>query len=478
MINGPLQVLRENSTMSLAISAFAPEPLFTRRAYRKNMARAAKAFSAISLGAAFVLTTGEAGAQSSRASAEEGFSPLNGTPNGFNDDGDLIVLMADGSEAIIPRGEYGLIGDQIMVSDMIEGVEVAQNGYIPPTSGAPMYGSYGPSGMGYATWLIPLGLVAAGVLAYIYFSRSVNEAPTLGAASYSDTIAEGASTSTVLFTASATDGESDAIVFSLSGNDASSFSIDPTSGAVTFKAVPDFEPAGDADGNNIYSFNVVATDEHGEAALVPATVTLTDTSDALAAGVAPATAGVQDISYAVAPTVAVNTGPGNDDILLSAGIGAGGSVDAGSGAAVVRIEGTATPAGAAVDMGSGADLLQLKATMVADLAIDLGAADAAADILELTAPQTQVHVVSNFNATAEDKIDVSAFNLSGSLNTTDQGNAATAQAAISTTHSITYETGTDRVYIDSNNNGTWDVGVDTIIDLGTITTLDATDFIL
>ena len=59
--------------MSLAIRAFAPEPLFTRRAHRQNMARAAKAFSAISLGAAFVLTTGEAGAQSSRASAEEGF---------------------------------------------------------------------------------------------------------------------------------------------------------------------------------------------------------------------------------------------------------------------------------------------------------------------------------------------------------------------------------------------------------------------
>ena len=139
--------------MSLAISAFAPEPIFTRRAHRQNMARAAKAFSAISLGAAFVLTTGEAGAQSARASAEDGFSPISGTPLGFNDDGDLIVVLADGSETVIPRGEYGLVGDQIMVSDMIQGVEVAQNGYIPPTSGAPVYGSTGPLfGLGYAAW--------------------------------------------------------------------------------------------------------------------------------------------------------------------------------------------------------------------------------------------------------------------------------------------------------------------------------------
>ena len=165
--------------MSLAISAFTPEPLLTRRAYRQNMARAAKAFSAISLGAAFVLSSGQANAQSSRASAEDGFSPINGTPLGFNDAGDLRVMMANGEEVTIPRGAYGLVGDQIMVSDMIEGVEVAQNGYIPQTSGgAPVYGNTGPfgGGMGYATWLVPLGLVAVGVIAYFLITRSNNDA--------------------------------------------------------------------------------------------------------------------------------------------------------------------------------------------------------------------------------------------------------------------------------------------------------------
>ena len=98
--------------MSLAISAFAPEPIFTRRAHRQNMARAAKAFSAISLGAAFVLTTGEAGAQSARASAEDGFSPISGTPLGFNDDGDLIMTLSNGQEinAGAARGGAGVNG--------------------------------------------------------------------------------------------------------------------------------------------------------------------------------------------------------------------------------------------------------------------------------------------------------------------------------------------------------------------------------
>ncbi len=204
--------------MSLAISAFAPEPIFTRRAHRQNMARAAKAFSAISLGAAFVLTTGEAGAQSARASAEDGFSPISGTPLGFNDDGDLIVVLADGSETVIPRGEYGLVGDQIMVSDMIQGVEVAQNGYIPPTSGAPVYGSTGPLGLGYAAWAIPLGLVAVGRSGLPV--REPRQTTTRQPLALRPTLAT--STKTIRapsFTLDAVDAEGDTFAYSLSGDD-------------------------------------------------------------------------------------------------------------------------------------------------------------------------------------------------------------------------------------------------------------------
>jgi len=365
--------------MSLAISAFAPEPLFTRRAYRKNMARAAKAFSAISLGAAFVLTTGEAGAQSSRASAEEGFSPLNGTPIGFNDEGDLIVLMADGSETIIPRGEYGLIGDQIMVSDMIEGVEVAQNGYIPPTSGAPMYGSYGPTGMGFAPWLIPLGLVAVGVIAYIYFSRSVNEAPKFAVASYAVNYDEN-DTSTVL-TAAATDGEADTVSYSISGTDSQFFSIDSTSGAITFKESPNYDAPGDAGFDKQYNFTVTATDDHGEASSVPVTVTVQNESDIVdnGTGTVNGTASNDDIKATAKITVASNLNDGNDYLNIDQGLGSV-KVDMGADNDKVLITTTALDSGATIDLGSGNNQLQLNIDIVEAITVELGSGTSVIDI--------------------------------------------------------------------------------------------------
>ena len=63
-------------------------------------------------------------------------------------------------------------------------MEVAQNGYIlPPTSGAyPTYSSPGFfGGMGYGGILIPVGLVAVGILAYIVLTRSANTAPEFSA---------------------------------------------------------------------------------------------------------------------------------------------------------------------------------------------------------------------------------------------------------------------------------------------------------
>jgi hypothetical protein len=343
------------------------------------MARAAKAFSAISMGAAFVLTTGEAGAQSSRASAEEGFSPLNGTPIGFNDEGDLIVLMADSSETIIPRGEYGLIGDQIMVSDMIEGVEVAQNGYIPPTSGAPMYGSYGPTGMGFAPWLIPLGLVAVGVIAYIYFSRSVNEAPKFAVTSYAVNYDEN-DTSTVL-TAAATDGEADTVSYSISGTDSQFFSIDSTSGAITFKESPNYDAPGDAGFDNQYNFTVTASDDHGEASSVPVTVTVQNESDIVnnGTGTVNGTAGNDDIKATAKVTAASNLNDGNDYLNIDQGLGAF-KVDMGAGNDKVLITTTLLDSTATIDLGSGNNQLQLNFDITNDITVELGSGTSVIDI--------------------------------------------------------------------------------------------------
>ena len=52
--------------------------------------------------------------------------------------------------------------------------------------------------------------------------------------------------------------------YSLGGTDAALFNINATTGAVTFKAAPNFEVPTDAGGNNVYDITVAASDgRHG-----------------------------------------------------------------------------------------------------------------------------------------------------------------------------------------------------------------------
>ena len=126
----------------------------------------------------------------------------------------------------------------------------------------------------------------------------------------------------------------------------------------------------------------------------------------------------------------------------------------------------------------GEDLLQIKADVAASLAVDLGS-DNDVDIVEIAVVQTQTHVITNFDATAEDVVDVSAFSMLGGLDTTAHASTADAIAAISLTNSITYETATNLVYIDADADGVWDgAGTDVILDLSSVTTLDSTDFLI
>ncbi|QCI79417.1 hypothetical protein E6W36_07265 [Hankyongella ginsenosidimutans] len=85
----------------------------------------------------------------------------------------------------------------------------------------------------------------------------VNEAAviTSGAAA---SFAENA-TGTV-YTASATDPEGQALSYSLSGADAALFEIDAATGAVAFKAAPNFEAPADAGADNVYDVTVSASD--------------------------------------------------------------------------------------------------------------------------------------------------------------------------------------------------------------------------
>ncbi len=80
--------------------------------------------------------------------------------------------------------------------------------------------------------------------------------PLITSSSYFSVV-EGTSVSTPVFTVAAHDNPSVPITYSLSGTDASYFNINASTGAVTLKAVSDYQT------KNSYSINVVAADTYG-----------------------------------------------------------------------------------------------------------------------------------------------------------------------------------------------------------------------
>ncbi|MBI3228858.1 MAG: cadherin repeat domain-containing protein, partial [Burkholderiales bacterium] len=104
---------------------------------------------------------------------------------------------------------------------------------------------------------------------------NVNEAPVVTSLATASVV-EGTPTSTVVYTATATDVDAGTtLTYSLSGTDAAAFDINASTGAVTLKAVPNF------DTKNSYSFNVVATDNGTPALNASKAVTLNVTDTAL-----------------------------------------------------------------------------------------------------------------------------------------------------------------------------------------------------
>ncbi len=105
---------------------------------------------------------------------------------------------------------------------------------------------------------------------------NVNEAPSITSGS-TGTVAENAATSTVVYTATATDVDAgQTLRYSLTGTDAGSFDINASSGVVTLKASANYESKAS------YSFNVVATD-NGTGTLTDTkavTITVTDVNEA------------------------------------------------------------------------------------------------------------------------------------------------------------------------------------------------------
>ena len=104
-----------------------------------------------------------------------------------------------------------------------------------------------------------------------------NEPPVF--TSSSDPISVNENFSAVVHTAAASDPEDDALTYSLAGSDAEAFSIDVSSGALSFANAPDFEAPADADGDNTYELSLQASDGKASVSQVLA-ISVTDVDEA------------------------------------------------------------------------------------------------------------------------------------------------------------------------------------------------------
>ncbi len=107
-----------------------------------------------------------------------------------------------------------------------------------------------------------------------------NTAPVIGTAAAAVDHAENTPVATAVATYTATDAEGDTVTWTLGGNDAGDFSIDPN-GALTFKTLRDFETPGSAATSNTYFVTITATDDGGsnESDTLDVAVTVTNVDD-------------------------------------------------------------------------------------------------------------------------------------------------------------------------------------------------------
>ena len=114
-----------------------------------------------------------------------------------------------------------------------------------------------------------------------------------------------AENSTAVTTVTATDPDLDSLIYSISGGlDASLFSIDGSSGALSFIAAPDYENPAASGGGNVYNLTVEVSDGNGGTDTQDITVTVTDQAGE---------------SWTGTSRADMHTGTGEDDVLSGQG---------------------------------------------------------------------------------------------------------------------------------------------------------------
>ena len=159
---------------------------------------------------------------------------------------------------------------------------------------------------------------------------NTNDAPLITSNGGGDTahltVAENNTPATVV---TATDADADTLSFSLAGgDDAALFSIDPTSGALTFITAPDMENPADANGDNTYLVNVQVDDGHGgtDTQALEILVSNSNESPEITSNGAGTTAALTLEENTVPVTTVISTDPDGDSPTYSISGGADGGL--------------------------------------------------------------------------------------------------------------------------------------------------------
>ncbi len=125
------------------------------------------------------------------------------------------------------------------------------------------YSPVSPANDGVYTFLVNVSDGTLSKSGYIYVEvTDVNDAPVITSNGGNATVTVSVSENTLaVTTVTATDDDNPVLSYSISGGDDQAlFNINTTTGALTFKTLPDFETPSDTDSNNVYIVTVMASD--------------------------------------------------------------------------------------------------------------------------------------------------------------------------------------------------------------------------
>ncbi len=211
-------------------------------------------------------------------------------PSGFNQQPtptiSITSVAGDGyvNSAEKSSGSISIIGTTTNVADG-QTVSIMFNGQTPASTATVTNGTwtytFNPVLFSSSTYTVTADVSNAFGTAASQASHSMivdAQLPTFSSGSTAS-VAENIATSTVVYDANAADN--DTLTFSLGGADAALFTIDWATGEVRFRSSPDYENPTDTGGDNVYDFNVIATDNAGNTATKTVALSVTNMYEGL-----------------------------------------------------------------------------------------------------------------------------------------------------------------------------------------------------